>query len=47
MITVKPFALSPNMGSGMEAILRRSQGGARHRLQVADLSYDLDTFLRR
>ena len=39
---VKPFALS-ELVARMEAILRRSQGGARHRLQVADLSYDLDT----
>lgn len=39
---VKPFALS-ELVARMEAILRRSQDGARHRLQVADLSYDLDT----
>ncbi len=39
---VKPFALS-ELVARIEAILRRSQGGAKHQLQVADLSYDLDT----
>ncbi|MEH6686931.1 MAG: response regulator transcription factor [Halopseudomonas sabulinigri] len=39
---VKPFALS-ELVARIEAILRRSQGGSRHQLQVADLSYDLDT----
>jgi DNA-binding response OmpR family regulator len=39
---VKPFALS-ELVARIEAILRRSQGGSRHKLQVADLSYDLDT----
>jgi DNA-binding response OmpR family regulator len=39
---VKPFALS-ELVARVEAILRRSQGGKRHLLQVADLSYDLDT----
>ena len=40
---VKPFALS-ELVARIEAILRRSQGGgAKHKLQVADLSYDLDT----
>ncbi|MGY8812576.1 MAG: response regulator transcription factor [Pseudomonadales bacterium] len=38
----KPFALS-ELVARIEAILRRSQGGSRHQLQVADLSYDLDT----
>lgn len=39
---VKPFALS-ELVARIEAILRRSQGGTRHQLAVADLSYDLDT----
>jgi DNA-binding response OmpR family regulator len=39
---VKPFALS-ELVARIEAILRRSQGGKRHLLEVADLSYDLDT----
>lgn len=40
---VKPFALS-ELVARIEAILRRSVGGgAKHKLQVADLSYDLDT----
>ncbi|MEH6566652.1 MAG: response regulator transcription factor [Halopseudomonas sp.] len=39
---VKPFALS-ELVARIEAILRRSQGGSRHHLNVGDLSYDLDT----
>ena len=39
---VKPFALS-ELAARIEAILRRSQGSRTRRLQVADLSYDLDT----
>lgn len=39
---IKPFALS-ELVARIEAILRRSQGGSRHTLEVADLSYDLDT----
>ena len=39
---VKPFALS-ELQARMEAVLRRSRGGVRRLLQVADLSYDLDT----
>jgi len=39
---VKPFALS-ELVARIEAILRRSQGGARHQLQVAELIYNLDT----
>jgi DNA-binding response OmpR family regulator len=41
---VKPFALS-ELVARIEAILRRSQGGVRHQLQVADLTYNLDTLL--
>lgn len=39
---IKPFALS-ELAARIEAVLRRSQGSARRLLQVADLSYDLDT----
>lgn len=39
---VKPFALS-ELAARIEAVLRRTHGGARRLLQVADLSYDLDT----
>ncbi|KAF1061293.1 MAG: Transcriptional activator protein CzcR [Pseudomonas citronellolis] len=39
---VKPFALS-ELAARIEAVLRRSQGGGRRELQVADLSYNLDT----
>ena len=39
---LKPFALS-ELVARIEAILRRSSGGGRHRLEVGDLSYDLDT----
>ncbi len=39
---LKPFALS-ELAARIEAVLRRSQGAARRLLQVADLSYDLDT----
>jgi DNA-binding response OmpR family regulator len=39
---IKPFALS-ELAARIEAVLRRSQGAARRLLQVADLSYDLDT----
>ncbi|WP_017938648.1 response regulator transcription factor [Zestomonas thermotolerans] len=39
---IKPFALS-ELAARIEAVLRRSQGGGRRRLQVADLDYDLDT----
>lgn len=38
----KPFAL-PELAARIEAVLRRSRGGGRRALQVADLSYDLDT----
>lgn len=38
---VKPFALS-ELVARIEAVLRRSRGGLKRRLQVADLSYDLD-----
>lgn len=38
----KPFALS-ELAARIEAVLKRSQGGGRRRLQVADLRYDLDT----
>jgi DNA-binding response OmpR family regulator len=38
----KPFAL-PELAARIEAVLRRSRGGGRRVLQVADLSYDLDT----
>lgn len=39
---VKPFALS-ELVARIEAILRRAQGNRRRVLQVADLTYDLDT----
>ncbi len=39
---VKPFALS-ELVARIEAILRRSQGGRKRQLRVADLVYDLDT----
>lgn len=39
---VKPFALS-ELVARIEAILRRSQGGKKRQLKVADLVYDLDT----
>ncbi|MFN4065364.1 response regulator [Azoarcus communis] len=38
----KPFALS-ELAARIEAVLKRSRGGGRRLLQVADLSYDLDT----
>lgn len=40
---VKPFALS-ELAARIEAILRRSRGGRKRLLKVADLIYDLDTF---
>jgi len=39
---IKPFALS-ELVARIEAILRRSQGGRKRQLKVADLIYDLDT----
>ncbi|MCY1504837.1 Response regulator MprA [compost metagenome] len=39
---VKPFALS-ELAARIEAVVRRTQGGGRSRLQVRDLCYDLDT----
>jgi len=39
---LKPFALS-ELAARIEAVLRRSRGGAQRLLQVGDLSYDLDT----
>ena len=39
---VKPFALS-ELVARIEAILRRTQGNRKRRLEVADLIYDLDT----
>jgi DNA-binding response OmpR family regulator len=39
---IKPFALS-ELVARIEAILRRSQGGRKRQLKVADLVYDLDT----
>lgn len=39
---LKPFALS-ELAARIEAVLRRSQGGGRRELQVADLIYNLDT----
>ncbi|WP_439859571.1 response regulator transcription factor [Pseudomonas sp. MBLB4136] len=39
---LKPFALS-ELVARIEAILRRSQGSRKRRLQIGDLSYDLDT----
>ncbi len=38
----KPFAL-PELAARIEAVLKRSGGGARRALQVGDLRYDLDT----
>ncbi len=38
----KPFAL-PELAARIEAVLKRTRAGGRRRLQVADLSYDLDT----
>jgi len=38
----KPFALS-ELAARIEAVLKRSGGGKRRQLQVADLHYDLDT----
>lgn len=42
----KPFALS-ELAARIEAILRRSRGGGKRELQVADLNYDLDTLAVR
>jgi DNA-binding response OmpR family regulator len=39
---VKPFALS-ELAARVEAVMRRTRGGGRRLLQVADLVYDLDT----
>ncbi|MDR3213815.1 MAG: response regulator transcription factor [Azoarcus sp.] len=39
---VKPFALS-ELVARIGAVLRRTSGGSRRRLEVADLQYDLDT----
>lgn len=39
---VKPFSL-PELHARVEAVLRRSRPFQSHRLQVADLLYDLDT----
>ncbi|AYF87028.1 response regulator transcription factor [Pseudomonas sp. JS3066] len=39
---VKPFALS-ELVARIEAVVRRSHGGRKSRLQVSDLIYDLDT----
>ncbi|WP_313516119.1 response regulator transcription factor [Pseudomonas sp.] len=39
---IKPFALS-ELAARIEAVLRRAQGGGRRELQVADLTFDLDT----
>ena len=39
---VKPFALS-ELVARIEAILRRSSGGKKRQLKIADLVYDLDT----
>ena len=39
---IKPFALS-ELVARIEAILRRSQGSRKQKLQVGDLQYDLDT----
>ncbi len=39
---IKPFALS-ELVARIEAILRRSPGGKKRQLKVADLVYDLDT----
>ena len=42
----KPFALS-ELAARIEAILRRSRGGGKRELQVADLNYDLVTLAVR
>ncbi|MCY1359861.1 Transcriptional activator protein CzcR [compost metagenome] len=39
---LKPFALS-ELAARIEAVLRRTQGGGKRELQVADLGYNLDT----
>lgn len=39
---IKPFALA-ELVARIEAILRRSRGGRKRQLKVADLLYDLDT----
>ena len=39
---IKPFALS-ELVARIEAVLRRSQGARKQKLQVGDLQYDLDT----
>jgi DNA-binding response OmpR family regulator len=39
---IKPFALS-ELVARIEAVLRRSQGTRKQKLQVGDLQYDLDT----
>ncbi|AYN93802.1 MULTISPECIES: response regulator transcription factor [Pseudomonas] len=39
---IKPFALS-ELAARIEAVMRRTRGGGRRQLQVADLVYDLDT----
>lgn len=39
---VKPFALS-ELVARIQAILRRTPGGRKRKLQIADLIYDLDT----
>lgn len=39
---IKPFSLA-ELVARIEAVLRRSQGRQKRRLQVADLTYDLDT----
>ena len=39
---VKPFALS-ELVARIEAVLRRTQGSRKRKMQVADLVYDLDT----
>ena len=38
----KPFAL-PELAARIEAVLKRTRGGGRRLLKVADLAYDLDT----
>lgn len=42
----KPFALS-ELAARIEAVLRRSRGGGKRELRVADLHYDLDTLAVR
>lgn len=39
---VKPFALS-ELAARIDAVIRRTQGGGRRQLALADLTYDLDT----